>query len=502
MAPSWADAIDARAAQPVIEVAISGTKSLPGCAERRNVSTVRRAVGLAGEHLAGRDREEGHAMGTIRATGRTSARRGTLATRRGRLAALLVAGAVPLAMIQGAPSSLATGGGLGGDASTTPRDFHPWSTVADFTTGQLSGGATIGSEGDGSLTLTPGSTFGEWTSPSYSTGFGVTELVASWQAQTPSDSWLSTQLSVEVAGQWSPWFTMGDWAFTTAAIQRTSVPGQDNEFGSISIDTYFAPTGSTASAYRLREQLHGSATASPTVGEVAAVAFDPQPPTYDVSATTMTSTVDLDVPQYSQETHHKEYTAFGGGGEAWCSPTSTEMIVEYWGRGPTAGDIASLPADKVFDKNGRVDGSVDWAAIHTYDWNYGGTGNWPFNTAYASHYRLDGTVRQYNSLQSLEYWVKRGVPTVVSIAWNNKSKDAHLHLDGADIRSTGGHLIVVRGFTADGSVIANDPASPDDAAVRHVYKRDQFEFLWQRASAGIVYLIKPYGIAGVAGAAG
>jgi len=103
---------------------------------------------------------------------------------------------------------------------------------------------------------------------------------------------------------------------------------------------------------------------------------------------------------------------------------------------------------------------------------------------------------------SIEGWVKRGVPAVVSIAWNNKSKNQRLHLDGADIKSTGGHLIVVRGFTGMGDVIANDPASRDNAAVRHVYRRDQFEFLWLHASAGVVYLIKPYRIAGKAGANG
>jgi hypothetical protein len=54
----------------------------------------------------------------------------------------------------------------------------------------------------------------------------------------------------------------------------------------------------------------------------------------------------------------------------------------------------------------------------------------------------------------------------------------------------------VRGFTASGDVIANDPASPTDASVRHVYRRDQFERDWLNASAGIVYLIKPYWITG------
>lgn len=30
-----------------------------------------------------------------------------------------------------------------------------------------------------------------------------------------------------------------------------------------------------------------------------------------------------------------------------------------------------------------ADPSVDYAARYTYDYNYQGTGNWPFNTAYS-----------------------------------------------------------------------------------------------------------------------
>jgi peptidase C39-like protein len=381
--------------------------------------------------------------------------------------------------------------GVDPHSSTTPTDFHAWTSLSDFVAGRTGGGATLSNRGGGALTLRPGSTYGTWTSPAYQPEFAITELVASWQAQTPKDSWVATQLSVRMGGQWSPWFTMGKWAFTTAGIQRTSVPGQNDRFGYISIDTYLSHSGSAAAAYRLREQLYGSWQARPTVGQVAAVAFDPQRPTYRPSRTTMTRTAELDVPQYSQETHHGEYARYGGGGEAWCSPTSTEMVVEYYGRGPTQKQIDSLPPNKVFDRHGRVDGSVDWAAIHTYDKNYDGTGNWPFNTAYASHYGLDGSVRQYDSLVPLEALIRHGAPTVVSIAWDNTSDNQRLHLDGADIDSTGGHLMVVRGFTASGDVIANDPASPTNKAVRHIYRRDQFEFLWLHASAGVVYVITP-----------
>jgi hypothetical protein len=65
----------------------------------------------------------------------------------------------------------------------------------------------------------------------------------------------------------------------------------------------------------------------------------------------------------------------------------------------------------------------------------------------------------------------------------------------------------VVGFTADGDVVVNDPASPSNDAVRHVYQREQFEQIWLRtkrinakggvsgASGGIAYLIKPVDLA-------
>jgi hypothetical protein len=40
--------------------------------------------------------------------------------------------------------------------------------------------------------------------------------------------------------------------------------------------------------------------------------------------------------------------------------------------------------------------------------------------------------------------------------------------------------MTVIGFTADGDVIANDPASPSDSAVRRVYKRREWENIWLR----------------------
>jgi len=52
---------------------------------------------------------------------------------------------------------------------------------------------------------------------------------------------------------------------------------------------------------------------------------------------------------------------------------------------------------------------------------------------------------------------------------------------------------VIGGFTSTGNVIAYDPASDDDSAVRHVYDRGQFERAWIPASGGIVYVIRSAG---------
>jgi hypothetical protein len=65
-------------------------------------------------------------------------------------------------------------------------------------------------------------------------------------------------------------------------------------------------------------------------------------------------------------------------------------------------------------------------------------------------------------------------------------------LDGAPLRSTSGHIILVRGFTASGDVIVNDPAAPDRGSVRRVLKAAQLERVWLR-SGGIAYLVAPAG---------
>jgi Peptidase_C39 like family len=379
-------------------------------------------------------------------------------------------------------------------SAVAPSSFHAWQTTADFRSGQLAGGVQVTQvDGRPALTLEPRTQVGSWTSPVWKPSSTINDLVSSWQASTPGRSWIETQLSVQVAAHWSRWYVMGRWALTTAVIHRTSANDQKDADGKISTDTYVPASNGAPTGYRLRITLNGSPAAQPVVYQLAATTTSLSGAPSTTSTTTIRKTVDLAVPRYSQMIHAGELPAFGGGGEVWCSPTSTAMVVAYWHRGPSAQDLDSIGSDPAFEAHGRTDPQVDWAAMHTWDVGYHGTGNWPFNAAYASAYGLDGSIRQYSSLRDVEKWILQGVPVVASIAWNNTDASTTNDLTGAPIPNSGGHLVVITGFTAAGDIIVNDPAASTDATVQRTYQRAQFEHDWLNASTGTTYIIHTVG---------
>ena len=158
------------------------------------------------------------------------------------------------------------------------------------------------------------------------------------------------------------------------------------------------------------------------------------------------------------------------GGEVWCSPTSTSMVLAY-----------------LDGYTGACEPRVRAAVDGVFDWIYNGHGNWPFNTAYAATFGYEGYVARFTSLARAEEYVAAGVPVIMSIAWGKGD------LTGSSIDSTNGHLFVLVGFDAAGNPIVNDPASPDNESVQRTYPREELETLWLQASGGTVYLIYPQG---------
>jgi hypothetical protein len=363
-------------------------------------------------------------------------------------------------------------------AAPAAIQFSRFSSATDFGGGSFD---TTTLDGD-HLVLASGATDGTWTSQGVHPLASFTRLVASWNADTPAAGSLTVQVQATTsAGETSDWYTLGIWAAGDTSAQRTSVSGQSDALGRVATDTLSASGDSFASyALRVRLQRASPADPSPSVRGLGAEVSD-----YTYSATQPTSTplsseaVELAVPPLSQEIHARQYPQWGGGGEAWCSPTSTEMVVEFWGRGPTADDLAWVDPS-------YADPSVDYAARSTYDAAYRGTGNWPFNAAYAAGFGLDTFVTQLRSLAEAELFIRAGIPVVASIASRPGELDGFLFSGG-----TNGHLVVVTGFDAAGNPIANDPASLSDASVRHVYDRAQFERVWLRGSGGTAYIIHP-----------
>ncbi|MFF0626314.1 peptidase C39 family protein [Streptomyces sp. NPDC004296] len=397
--------------------------------------------------------------------------------------------------------------------SKRPVDYHAWTTAADWRQGTGHGTRVVSGPRPGIGLARPAGTtdyrdphtgktatweYATWTSPAHRLPVPATEAVASWNAHTPAGTWIAVELRGTYSdGGHTPWYVMGRWTAGDGEtdIRRTSVDDQKDGRSAVSTDTFAVDdpsSGLRLAAYELRLTLYRrpGSTDTPTVWRVGAMASD-LPDRFEVPASPPGLVGrELRVPRYSQEIHKGQYPQYDNGGEAWCSPTSSQMIIEHWGRRPTRQQLSWVDPS-------YADPQVCHAARYTFDYQYNGCGNWPFNAAYAATYHdLQGIVTRLSSLTDVEHLVHAGIPVITSQSF------LKTELDGAGY-GTAGHLMTVIGFTKTGDVIANDPASPDDPAVRRVYKRREFENIWLRTkrhddkgqvksgSGGVCYLYFP-----------
>ncbi|MEU0969703.1 peptidase C39 family protein [Streptomyces sp. NPDC005917] len=404
-------------------------------------------------------------------------------------AASVAAAAVAQAVVPAVPAAAApeTDTDDTGRAQTRPVDHHSWTTYSDWRTGTAKGARAVAGRRPGVVIGTPAGTtpytdphtgttatweYASWTGPVHRLTVPATEAIASWNADTPAGTWIQVELHGTYSdGTATPWYVMGRWAAGDQDIKRTSVDGQTDGRSTIWTDTFAiddATTGLRLTSYQLRLTLYRKpgTDLTPTVWRLGAMGSD-IPDRFTVPASTPGLAQELKVPRYSQEIHKGQYPQYDNGGEAWCSPTSSQMIVEYWGGRLT-------PAQLAWVDPSYADPQVCHAARHTYDYQYAGCGNWPFNAAYAATYKdLQGVITRLGSLTDLETLIAAGIPAITSQSFLASE------LTGAGY-GTSGHLMTVIGFTADGDVIANDPASPSDDAVRRVYLRREFENIWLR----------------------
>ncbi|WP_329330005.1 peptidase C39 family protein [Streptomyces luteogriseus] len=389
-------------------------------------------------------------------------------------------------------------------------DNRAWVTYTDWSGGTAKGTRAVAGTRPGLVIAKPAGTtaytdphtgrtarweYATWTSPVHRLAVPATEAIVSWNARTPAGTWIKAEIKgTYTDGTSTPWYVMARWAAGDQDIRRTSVDDQSDGKSTVWTDTLAiddASTGLRLASYRLRLTLYRKpgTKATPTVWRIGAMGSD-VPDRFTVPASTPGLAKELAVPRYSQEIHKGQYPEYDNGGEAWCSPTSSQMIVEYWGGRLTDGQLDWV--DPAY-----ADPQVCHAARFTYDYQYAGCGNWPFNAAYAATFKdLQGVVTRLGSLTELETLIAAGIPAITSQSFLEEE------LTGAGY-GTAGHLMTVVGFTADGDVIANDPFSASNDAVRRVYRRREWENIWLRTkrynasgkvvsgTGGICYLYFP-----------
>ncbi|MCS6777367.1 MAG: peptidase C39 family protein [Chloroherpetonaceae bacterium] len=298
-------------------------------------------------------------------------------------------------------------------------------------------------------------------SPSLPLREPANEVIVSWNMIAPPESGLTVEVQACCGERRTRWYVLGHWTPGGGSRARESVGGQQDADGAVQTDILVLRQ--PASAVVVRLTLHaGLDGAFPKVKFLGISLTDTtrtpgeRPPNRAVWGR------ELAVPGRSQ----LEWPE----GSGWCSPASTGMVLAFW-------------AQRL--KRPELDVPVPEVARAVYDRVYAGTGNWPFNTAFAGGFPgMRAYVTRMPDIRALEDWIAAGVPPVVSVSYDL--------LRGRQRDRDPGHLMVCIGFTSDGDIVLNDPAHRPERGekARSVYPRARFLRAWKR-SEYTAYLIYP-----------
>jgi hypothetical protein len=338
--------------------------------------------------------------------------------------------------------------------------------------------------GDGSIMLRQGVTEAIYTSPEIHIE-PFEYLVMSWNADTPEGSSVEVTASVWLDNhdEWSDYLTWGEWSPFIKRSSQASLSSSDSPYVNISQDEFYVrgnpDQGDTASKIRLKVILRrdNPGVESPVLwylhGTVRTAGAEPTKVFRDDLGDNPDYTCEVEVPQFSQSVRSPNIAG------VICNPTTTAMLLN--GVSAREGMPLNLLPEEV--------------AMGCYDFRAGNFGSWSFAMAAAGSYGYRSYV-EYSTIEGIKRHLKSGAAVGASVAYSNDPEDP-LYLENAT-GSTGGHLIVLRGYFVDDDgvewFISNDAFSPTNEQVRRYYRVDQFENCWSRNA---IYVVEPGRVPGV-----
>lgn len=281
--------------------------------------------------------------------------------------------------------------------------------------------------------------------------FATNNAVPSWNVDMPAGTGIRIEIRAVNGGSSTSWYEVARQGTTPLAKKRT----KSDKKGYIDIDTLMLNARWPRIEYRTT-LYSNTAGVTPTLRLMSLCYADTTTRIAFVAPPDPGVQVSLPVPWRSQ------YWVPGIGGVI-CGPTSMSMAEEFLG--------VNLPTETV-----AADCYDDYNKLY---------GNWPFICQAAAKRGLKAFGFRCNNQAALRAELEAGHPVILSVAWGAGE------LTNAPITSTGGHLILCVGYTANGDYIINDPAGADSRWDHVIYNKTQMAHVWGYHGGGFCMVVTP-----------